>query len=155
MVVYTQPIQMIPQIEKGEKYIEEWLLRTRLPFTIEFPELLTELLNYNPTIIMQPNWNPSLIDLGTLKVNQTTKLVFTYIGPNPEYIQQTMISASCGCTETKWNPEDNTITAIYTPTPVPLHFKQQGKHSYNSEKYIVINFGNRVDKLTFTAVVIE
>lgn len=100
------------------------------------------------------NWKQAEIDLGVINVNQTVNVIFDYIGNHPELIKQDHITASCGCSKPIWDDKNNLLIVNYTPNPIPLHLKSQGKHSYNSNKYILVNYGNgEVDKLIFTAIV--
>lgn len=102
------------------------------------------------------NWDKTSVDLGTLRVNEVTTIVYKYIGEHSELINQSRIRVTCGCTEPKWNPETKELTAIYTPNPVPSHFISMGKKSYQADKFILINYNNGTEeKLTFTATVIK
>lgn len=98
------------------------------------------------------NWKTTRIDLGTLKVKQTTDVIYNYIGNDSNL--PISFQAGCGCSIPKWNIEDKTLTVVYTPNPIPAHLVLQQKTSYHSEKYILVNYrdGN-VEKLIFTAII--
>jgi hypothetical protein len=100
------------------------------------------------------NWEHTIIELGTLRVNHVTKLIYRYLGATPELIKISNVKVSCGCSVPEWNPETKELKIIYTPNPVPTHLIQQGKNSYHSSKYILVDYGNGViDKLIFNATV--
>lgn len=96
------------------------------------------------------NWQSTKIDLGTLRVGQITQVVFNYIG-DKNIIN---VKSTCGCTNVSFNPEAKQLVATYKPNPIPPHFIFQNKHSYHSDKYILVTYqDNTVEKLTFTATV--
>lgn len=96
------------------------------------------------------NWQSTKINLGTLRVGQVTKVVFDYIGDK----NITQVKATCGCTNVSYKPEVKQLVATYTPNPIPPHLLFQNKHSYHSDKFILVTYqDNTVEKLTFTATV--
>lgn len=102
------------------------------------------------------NWNPIKIDLGTLRVRQETKVIYNYIGDDIPSFQQSSFVVTCGCSVPKWNPETKQLIVIFTPNPIPPHFLMQNKHSYQADKFVMVNYPDgRAEKLTFTATIIK
>lgn len=98
------------------------------------------------------NWTQTKIDLGTLRVNQVTEVIFNYIGTK----EITQVQATCGCSKPIYNPEVKQLVVKYTPNPIPPHILFQNKHSYHSDKYILVTYQDgTIEKLTFTATIIK
>lgn len=96
------------------------------------------------------NWTMNFKDLGTLKVGQVTKFTFNA----NKKLNITRVVPSCFCLTASYNEETNTINVKYTPTPIPVHLKAEGR--YNSTKTILVYYQDgRTETLTFTAKIIK
>ncbi len=93
-------------------------------------------------------FSPKEVDLGQLKVGQTTKIVFQGEENIPEIKS---VTASCGCS--KPILDGNKITVTYRPQPIPAHLKDQG--SYIATKFITVLYkGRKQERLSFKAKVV-
>lgn len=98
------------------------------------------------------NWQQNSIDLGTLRVGQVTKVTFIYLGDKVI----TSVKATCGCSVPIYNLEEKSLVVIYTPNPIPPHLIFQNKHSYHSDKFIMVTYQDgQIEKLTFTATIVK
>ena len=93
-------------------------------------------------------FSPKEVDLGQLKVGQTTKIVFQSEDSAPPVRS---VTASCGCS--KPVHKDGVITVTYRPQPIPAHLKEQG--SYIATKFITVLYkGREQERLSFKAKVV-
>lgn len=96
------------------------------------------------------------VKLGVIKAKTPLTIEFPYEGI--KVITQT--TSPCDCAVPKNIPEQKKMTVKYTPKPVPVHLKQEGKKSYATEKqifvyYIADNGEQRSQTLTIKATITD
>lgn len=94
------------------------------------------------------------IELGVKKVGTEVTLDFPY--ENIKLIKR--MESPCDCSIPTDFRTQNKVQIKYTAKPVPQHLLLEGKHSYRTEKNILINYldNNDIDRtetLTFTATI--
>jgi len=90
------------------------------------------------------SWNKTHIDLGTIKVGSTNKIVFNWIG---EELKVISLKASCGCTVPKYS--NGVLTAEYKAGGIPKHLKSKGE--YTTSKKIIMHSEQGESILSFSA----
>jgi len=98
-------------------------------------------------------WVSTSVDLGNLKAKRSQMVEFIHKG----ILDIQTVVPTCSCSEAEHCVQDgNTIVKIvYTPTPVPEHFKLAKRFSYQSVKKIIVNTKDSSEVLTFTALIAD
>lgn len=71
------------------------------------------------------------------------------------------VAASCGCSDAKDDAQNKKVKVTYTAQDVPIHLKNEGKHTYTTTKKIAVRYWitdpNNIQELTleFTATVMD
>lgn len=102
-------------------------------------------------------FNPTEIELGTLKIGKEEEFHFKY---DNEVILVTRITSPCGCTRVTNDIPNKEIVVNYKPKDIPIHLKQIGQYWYNSMYIIKVNYintsgANLIQNLIFTAKIIK
>lgn len=91
-------------------------------------------------------WKEIEKQIGRVAVGEPQQIKFEYKGKE-EFISAT---SSCGCTTPIWDNKTNSIYATYTPKPIPVHIKQQGKNEYSTIKSITVKMEGEDKPIFYT-----
>ena len=92
------------------------------------------------------------IYLGSIKVGNRQKVVFSAKTSPPEGFDVTKLTTSCGCSSAEYDKETGDIEVDYVPKEVPKHLKHQGYYKTSKRVTIHDNTGD-VTTLEFSAKV--
>jgi hypothetical protein len=94
-------------------------------------------------------------NLGTLKAGVKYTIDFAY---KSGAVITNMISP-CDCSNIVDLAKESKVRITYTPKPLPVHLKQEGKSSYKTDKnfdiHALVDGTNNTYKISFTAIITE
>jgi hypothetical protein len=100
---------------------------------------------------MANNFQPSVNNLGRIKVGSTNKIIVRFLGGD---IKVDKWNISCDCTTAKWFTDTKELHITVTPKPFPRHL--EGQESYQLEPYVdVLYNGDTAERIQIQSVVVR